>query len=63
MFAHMGAGIPPIWRRSPVASPASIAATRNRDDFEILRELVGELYPGVTPLAIVDPLDHGPDRR
>ena len=30
-------------------------ATRNRSDFEVLRDLIEELYPGVTPLVVVDP--------
>ena len=29
--------------------------TRNRRDFEVLRDLIGELYPSVTPLAVEDP--------
>lgn len=30
-------------------------AARNRSDFEVLRDLIEELYPGVTPLVVVDP--------
>ena len=35
-------------------------ATRNRGDFEVLRDLIEELHPGVTPLVVEDP--PGPHR-
>lgn len=32
-------------------------ATSNRGDFEVLRDLIEELHPGATPLAVMDPPD------
>lgn len=38
-------------------------ATRNRGDFELLRDLIEELHPGVSPLVVMDPPGHERDSQ